>query len=137
MSGLLRLTQGYPYFLQEWGYQARNHAKSSPIDLTIIHDASETVVHRLDENFLQVRFNRLTPAEKRFLRAMAHLGPGPQRTSDIADIMQVIINSLGPTRANLIKKGMIYRPSHGNMAFTVPLFDEFMRRAMPEFDAND
>ena len=134
---IFRLTQGYPYFLQEWGYQAWNRAACSPIDLAVIKYASETVIHRLDENFFRVRFDRLTPGEKRFLHAMAHLGPGPRRTSDIADIMKVKISSLGPTRANLIKKGMIYSPSYGNMAFTVPLFDEFMRRAMPEFDADD
>ncbi len=134
---IFRVTQGYPYFLQEWGYQAWNRAESSPIDLTVVQNASETVIHRLDENFFRVRFDRLTPGEKRFLRAMSHLGPGFQRTSDIAELMKVKISSLGPTRANLIKKGMIYSPSHGYMAFTVPLFDEFMRRAIPEFDAND
>ncbi|MCU7893064.1 MAG: ATP-binding protein [Candidatus Thiodiazotropha sp. (ex Ustalcina ferruginea)] len=133
---IFRLTQGYPYFLQEWGYQAWNRAYSSPIDLAVVQNASETVIHRLDENFFRVRFDRLTLGEKRFLHAMACLGSGPQRTSDIAELMKVKINSLGPTRANLIKKGMIYSPSHGNMAFTVPLFDEFMRRVMPEFEAN-
>ncbi len=137
LQEIFHLTQGYPYFLQEWGYQAWNRAESSPIDLTVVQNASEMVIHRLDENFFRVRFDRLTPGEKRFLRAIAHLGPGPQRTSDIADIMNVKINSLGPTRANLIKKGMIYSPSHGDMAFTVPLFDQFMQRAMPEFDVND
>jgi len=134
---IFRLTRGYPYFLQEWGYQAWNRAESSPIDLTVVQNASKTVIHRLDENFFRVRFDRLTPGEKRFLHAMACMGPGPQRTSDIAELMKVKINSLGPTRANLIKKGMIYSPSHGNMAFTVPLFDEFMRRVIPEFEAND
>lgn len=136
LQEIFRLTQGYPYFLQEWGYQAWNRAESSPIDLPIVQNASETVIQRLDENFFRVRFDRLTPREKRMLRAMGHLGPGPQRTSDIADVMNVKISSLGPTRSNLIKKGMIYSPSYGDMAFTVPLFDEFMRRAMPEFDAN-
>ena len=137
LQEIFRLTRGYPYFLQEWGYQAWNRAESSPIDHKVVQNASETVIHRLDKNFFRVRFDRLTPGEKRFLRTMAQLGKGPQRTSDIADLMKVKINSLGPTRANLIKKGMIYSPSHGNMAFTVPLFDEFMRRAMPEFEPND
>ena len=136
LQEIFRLTQGYPYFLQEWGYQAWNRAESSPIDLAVVQNASETVIHRLDENFFRVRFDRLTPGEKRFLHAMAYLGSGPQRTSDIAELIKVKINSLGPTRANLIKKGMIYSPSHGDMAFTVPLFDEFMRRVMPEFEAN-
>ena len=134
LDEIFRLTQGYPYFLQEWGYQAWNRAESSPIDLEVVQNASEAVVHRLDENFFRVRFDRLTPGEKLFLRAMAQLGPGLYRTSDIADLMKIKINSLGPTRANLIKKGMIYSPSYGNIAFTVPLFDEFMRRTMPEFE---
>jgi hypothetical protein len=84
-------------------------------------------------NFFRVRYDRLTPSEKNFLRAMAELGPGPQRTGDIAETLGVKINRLGPVRANLIKKGMVYSPAHGDMAFTVPLFDEFMVRAIPEF----
>jgi len=129
---IFRLTNGYPYFLQEWGYQSWNRAEASPITLQVVHDASATVVQRLDENFFRVRFDRLTPGERRFLRAMARLGSGARRSSDIADALGVKINSLGPTRANLIQKGMIYSPAHGDMAFTVPLFDEFMLRAMPD-----
>ena len=137
LKEIFRLTQGYPYFLQEWGYQGWNRAETSPIDLAVIQNASEAVIQRLDENFFRVRFNRLTPNEKTFLRTMAELGSGPYRTSDIANMLRVKITSLGPVRANLIKKGMIYSPSHGNMAFTVPLFDKFMRRAMPELDLNE
>ena len=129
---IFRLTKGYPYFLQEWGYQSWNRAEASPITLQVVNDASATVVRRLDENFFRVRFDRLTPGERRFLRAMAGLGSGARRSSDIADALGVKINSLGPTRANLIQKGMIYSPAHGDMAFTVPLFDAFMLRAMPD-----
>jgi hypothetical protein len=129
---IVEITQGYPYFLQEWGYQAWNRSASSPITLPIIEDASAIVVQRLDENFFRVRFDRCTPAEKRYLRAMASFGPGAHRTGDIASALGVTPNSLGPTRAKLIKKGMIYSPAHGDMAFTVPLFDEFMLRAMPD-----
>lgn len=132
---IFRLTQGYPYFLQEWGYQSWNRADTSPITPQVVKDASDTVVRRLDENFFRVRFDRLTPREKQYLRAMAHLGPGGQRSSDVADVLGEKINSIGPFRAKLIKKGMIYSPSHGDMAFTVPLFDEFMRRAIPEFES--
>lgn len=128
-----RLTKGYPYFLQEWGYQSWNLAPSSPITEKIVHEATSRVVPRLDQNFFRVRFDRLTPGEKKFLRAMAELGPSPQRTGDIADKMGVKITSLGPGRAKLIKKGMIYSPAHGELAFTVPLFDEFMKRAIPNF----
>ncbi len=130
---IFRLTQGYPYFIQEWGYQAWNYAKSSLISLSDVHEATENVTRRLDQNFFRVRFDRLTPREKEYLRAMAHLGAGAHRSGDIADVLGVKINSLGPMRAKLINKGMIYSPSHGDMAFTVPLFDEFMCRVMPEF----
>jgi hypothetical protein len=131
---IFRVTKGYPYFLQEWGYQAWNHAESSPISLATVQESSAIVSRRLDENFFRVRFDRLTPREKKFLRAMAELGSGPHRTSDISQKLLATINTLGPVRAKLIKKGMVYSPSHGDMAFTVPLFDEFMRRAIPQFE---
>ncbi len=130
---IFRLTRGYPYFLQEWGYQAWNHAAASPIGLGVVKETSDLVSRRLDENFFRVRFDRLTPREKTYLRAMAELGPGPYRTGDIADKLAIKINTLGPVRASLIKKGMVYSPAHGEMAFTVPMFDEFMRRAIPVF----
>ncbi len=131
LEEIYRLTKGYPYFLQEWGYQVWNHAVTSPIGKHVVEEASAVVSRRLDENFFRVRFDRVTPSEKRYLRAMAGLGAGPYRTGDIADAMSVKINTLGPVRSSLIKKGMVYSPSHGDMAFTVPLFDEFMRRVMP------
>ena len=134
LQEIFRLTQGYPYFLQEWAYQAWNHAEVSPIGAAVIEQASKRVSQRLDDNFFRVRFDRLTPREKTYLRAMAELGPGPHRTGDIAGRLGVKINTLGPVRASLIKKGMVYSPLHGEMAFTVPLFDDFMRRAMPQFE---
>ncbi|MGD1019820.1 MAG: ATP-binding protein [Verrucomicrobiia bacterium] len=133
LKEIFRLTQGYPYFLQEWGYQSWNHAEASPITLRVVQEATGTVIQRLDANFFRVRFDRLTPGEKQFLRAMASLGLGSHRSGDIADALGVKINSLGPARANLIQKGMIYSPAHGDMAFTVPLFSEFMCRAIPAF----
>lgn len=134
LQEIFRLTKGYPYFLQEWGYQAWNHATASPISLQVLQQTSALVSRRLDENFFRVRFDRLTPREKVYLRAMAELGAGPYRTADVADKMGVKITTLGPARASLLKKGMVYSPSHGEMAFTVPLFDGFMRRAMPKFE---
>ncbi len=134
LKEVYRLTQGYPYFLQEWGYQSWNTAAQSPITLDDVKKATVTVIPRLDLNFFRVRFDRLTPSEKNFLRAMAKLGPGAHRTGDIADTLKVKVTSLGPLRAKLIKKGMIYSPAHGDMAFTVPLFEEFMIRAIPEFN---
>jgi len=133
LDEVFRLTRGYPYFLQEWGYSAWNVAHASPITLDVVRTTTQTVVPRLDQNFFRVRFDRLTPSEKNFLRAMAELGPGPHRTGDIADTIGFKIASLGPLRAKLIRKGMIYPPAHGEMAFTVPLFDEFMKRAIPTF----
>jgi hypothetical protein len=133
LAEVFRLTQGYPYFLQEWGYQCWNLAPASPITLAIAQAASAEAIPRLDRNFFRVRFDRLTPSEKNFLRAMAHLGPGAQRSGDIAHTLGVKVTSLGPVRAKLIRKGMIYSPAYGDIAFTVPLFDEFMRRAIPNF----
>ena len=130
LSKIYRITKGYPCFIQEWGYQAWNHAVSSPISLKTVTEASDSVIKRLDENFFRVRFDRLTPGEKKYLGVMAEMGSGPYRTSDIADKLQTTMNKLGPVRASLIKKGMVYSPSHGEMAFTVPLFDEFMRRTV-------
>jgi hypothetical protein len=135
LQEIFRMTRGYPYFLQEWGYQAWNQAAASPITLQVVQESSALVAGRLDANFFRVRFDRLTPAEKLFLRAMAELGSGPYRTGDVAEKLGVQIGKIGPRRAGLIKKGMIYSPSYGDIAFTVPLFDEFMRRAMPEFCA--
>lgn len=129
-----QLTKGYPYFLQEWGYQSWNQATTNSITLDVVRNATKTVVSRLDQNFFRVRFDRLTPSEKRFLRAVAELGPGAHRTGDIADVLKVRVTSLGPVRAKLMKKGMIYSPAHGDMAFTVPLFNEFMIRAIPQID---
>jgi len=127
-------TKGYPYFLQEWGKHAWNIAKSSPITLQNVQDASRHAIAELDRSFFLVRFDRLTPVEKRYLRAMAELGPGPHRSGDIAGVLQRPVTSLGPTRNNLISKGMVWSPSHGDTAFTVPLFDEFMKRIMPGSD---
>lgn len=128
------LTRGYPYFLQEWGYQSWNKAVGPTITADVINSANEEVVKRLDENFFRVRFARLTPGERKFLRAMAEIGDsGTYRISDVADALGSDIGKLGPVRARIIKKGMIYSPSHGDIAFTVPLFSDFMRRAMPDF----
>lgn len=132
LDEIVRCTEGYPYFIQEWGYQAWNTAVDTRITLKDMRSVSEKVNQRLDKNFFRVRFDRLTPSEKKYLRAMATLGRGPCRSGDIAEKLGVKVNSLGPTRANLINKGMIYSPSFGDVAFTVPLFDEFMLRELPD-----
>lgn len=134
LQRIFRETHGYPYFLQEWGKHAWDAAEASPIDLRDVELASVTAVAALDESFFRVRFDRLTPLEKKYLRAMAELGAGPHRSGDIADELKREVTKLGPTRGQLIAKGMIWSPSHGDTAFTVPLFDEFMRRIMPGDD---
>lgn len=128
---IFSLTEGYPYFIQEWGYHSWLAAKTSPISLADVEIATPAAITALDRSFFRVRFDRLTPAEKRYLRAMSELGAGPHRSGDIAHRLGVKITSTGPVRASLIKKGMIFSPAHGDTAFTVPLFDQFMRRTMP------
>jgi hypothetical protein len=134
LERIFQETRGYPYFLQEWGKHAWDAADASPIRLSDVERASKTAVAALDESFFRVRFDRLTPQEKKYLRAMAELGSGPHRSGDIAGQLDREVTSLGPTRSQLIAKGMIWSPSHGDTAFTVPLFDEFMRRIIPGGD---
>ncbi len=131
---LIRITRGYPYFLQEWGYNTWNLASLTPIDVDVVINATGVVIRKLDESFFRVRFDRLTPREKDYLRALADLGSGPHRSGDIADRLRMKVQSLSPLRSGLIRKGMIYSPAHGDTAFTVPLFDEFMIRTMPDWD---
>ena len=131
LKKIYEMTLGYPYFLQEWGYMAWNKASSSPITYAVVDSATKEVIGRLDNNFFRVGFDRLTPGERHFLRMMAELGEGPYKAGDIADKRNVKVSALSATRANLMKKGMIYSPSYGYIAFTVPLFDQFMRRVMP------
>jgi hypothetical protein len=131
LNRIIEATHGYPYFLQEWGKHAWDAADVSPITVQHVERASLTAVAALDESFFLVRFDRLTPSEKLYLRAMAELGPGPHRSGAIADVLEREVTSLGPTRSQLIGKGMVWSPSHGDTAFTVPLFDEFMHRIMP------
>ena len=134
LSAIFAETQGYPYFLQEWGKHSWDMADSSPIDERDVADASVAATAELDASFFRVRFDRLSPAEKRYLRAMADLGPGPHRSGDIAERLGVKVESVAPTRNSLIKKGMVFSPAHGDTAFTVPLFDAFMRRIIPSMN---
>lgn len=131
MEELQAQTQGYPYFLQEWGKHSWDVAVRSPITRADVIAASITAVAALDASFFLVRFDRVTPAERRYLRAMAELGPGPHRSGDIAAVLEKKVSALAPLRERIIAKGMIWSPSHGDTAFTVPLFDEFMKRIMP------
>lgn len=128
---IFRCTFGYPYFLQEWGKHVWDLAPSSPITKADVERASDVALAALDENFFRVRFDRCTPAERRYLRAMAELGPGPHRSGDIAQTLTQKVITLAPLRNRLIRKGMIWAPSHGDTAFTVPLFHDYLARVMP------
>jgi type II secretory pathway predicted ATPase ExeA len=122
-------TEGYPYFLQEWGYQSWNIADASPIDLADVERATASALKRLDEGFFRVRFDRLTPKEREYVIAMASVGSrGPYRSSDVADKLGESVQSLGPRRAGIIRKGMIYSPAHGDIDFTVPMFGDYLQR---------
>ena len=132
---ILRCTEGYPYFLQEWGKHAWAAAAASPITGDDARRATQMALDELDASFFRVRFDRLAPAERRYMRAMAELGAGPHRSGDIAGVLGKKIGAVAPVRSRLILKGMIYSPGHGDTAFTVPLFDGFMRRIMPVLDA--
>ena len=134
LAQIIQATKGYPYFLQEWGKHCWAATDESPITTEDVETASETAIAALDESFFRVRFDRLTPSEKKYLRGMAQLGQGPHRSGDIAHELDRHVQSVAPTRSKLIAKGMVWSPSHGDTAFTVPLFDEFMRRIMPGDD---
>jgi len=127
---IFELTRGYPYFLQKWGYELWNFAHSSPITEENVTAATPGIIRKLDENFFRVRFDRLTPSEKKYLRAMAELGDGPHRSGDLAAVLKAPVQSVAPVRSSLIRKGMTYSPAHGDIDFTVPLFAGFMRRVM-------
>ncbi|WP_419859576.1 ATP-binding protein [Candidatus Palauibacter sp.] len=134
VSMILRETEGYAYFLQEWGKHVWDAAEGSPITSRDVRAASAAALATLDEGFFMVRFDRLTQSERRYLRAMAELGPGPHRSGQVAAELGRTVTSLGPMRGQLISKGMIWSPGHGDTAFTVPRFDGFMRRILPGSD---
>jgi hypothetical protein len=131
LNAIISITEGYPYFLQEWGFHAWNKAAAAPISVEAVRDSYASAINSLDESFFRVRFDRLTPREKDYLRAMAELGAGPHRSGDIAAIEGVKVETVAPLRNGLVKKGMIYSPAHGDTAFTVPLFDQYMKRIIP------
>ena len=128
---VLRAAENFPYFIQEWGFQVWNAAPTSPITSEMVRAATPDVVTHLDNNFFRVRFDRLTPLEQKYLRAMAELGPGSHGTGRIADTLGVPTSSVAAVRQRLVAKGMVWSQRHGETAFTVPMFDAFMKRQMP------
>jgi hypothetical protein len=135
LEEIVERTQGYPYFLQEWGSHSWDIVPGSPITAADVARPTTETLHALDEGFFRVRFDRLTPREKEYMRAMAQLGSGPHRSGDIATELMVDVRAVGPLRNGLIRKGMIYSPQHGDTAFTVPMFDTFMKRTMPDWSS--
>lgn len=128
LDEIVSKTRGYPYFLQEWGHQSWNIATGDTITLDAAHQAEAKTLKRLDEGFFKVRFDRLTSKEREYVIAMAKLGNGPYRSSDVAEALGETVQSLGPRRAQIISKGMIYSPAHGDIAFTVPMFNDYLIR---------
>jgi hypothetical protein len=133
---IVERTKGYAYFLQEWGAHSWNSAAGPSINKEDVELATVGTLRSLDEGFFRVRLDRLTPREKEYMRAMAELGPGPHRSGEIAEKLGMDVRYAGPLRNGLIKKGMIYSPQHGDTAFTVPMFDEFMIRSIPGWSPN-
>jgi hypothetical protein len=133
LNEIVKATEGYPYFLQEWGLHTWNEAPGPNISLSDVKRANRSATKALDASFFRVRFDRLTKGEKEYLRAMADLGPGPHKSGDIASRLNRTVAQVAPVRANIIAKGMIYSPSYGDNVFTVPKFDEYMRRVIPDF----
>jgi hypothetical protein len=133
LDEIVAVTKGYPYFIQEWGKHTWNAARETMITIDAVRTAGNVATEALDRSFFRVRLDRLTPREQEYLRAMAELGPGPHRSGAIADCLGRTVESTGPLRSGLIRKGMIWSPAHGETSFTVPLFDEFMRRIIPHW----
>ncbi len=132
IDAIVDQTEGYPYFLQEWGKHAWDIAEDGKITLRDATQARSSALAELDKGFFRVRFDRLTPSEKKYMRAMAVLGAGPHRSGDVAAKLKKKITTVAPVRNNLIAKGMAYSPAHGDIAFTVPMFDGFLKRTIPE-----
>jgi type II secretory pathway predicted ATPase ExeA len=130
LEEIYKQTRGYPYFLQEWGYRAWNLAPADGIDIKVARQATRLALKELDHQFFRVRFDRVTPAEREYMRALAELGEGVHRSGEVAELIGKTTYQLGPVRDALVRKGMVYSPAHGDIAFTVPLFDQFMRRTL-------
>jgi AAA ATPase domain len=133
LDEILNQTRAYPYFLQEWGAKAWAVASVSPITLNDVKEATMLVIPHLDESFFAVRFDRCTPSERRYMRAMAEISDESIRSGEIAAKLGKTVNQVAMTRNILIKKGMIYSPAHGDNAFTVPMFAEYLKRRLPTF----
>lgn len=134
LEEIYNVTEGYPYFLQIWGKYVWDYADNSPITKKAAIEVNAEIIDHLDANFFRSRYDRLTSLEQQYLRAMAELGPGPHKSGDIASVLQCQSKQVGTVRDRLIKIGMIYSQRFGETAFTVPLFDGFMKRAIKDLE---
>lgn len=134
VDAIMRATSNYPYFLQEWGAGVWDAATETPITPDDVRRATERIIPKLDQSFFRVRFDRCKPVQQKYLRAMAELGPGPHQTGAIAAALGCDASEVGATRAQLISLGMVWSQRHGETAFTVPLFDQFMKRQIPDLE---
>ena len=128
LTSIVEYTEGYPYFIQEYGRIVWDHALGGAISIDDVRSVRGLVESQLDESFFRVRADRATPLELQYLRAMAELGPDAHKAGEVAELLNRTSIQLGPTRASLIDKGLLYTPSHGLAAFTVPQFDRHMKR---------
>ncbi len=129
---IIEYTEGYPYFIQEYGKAVWDLAVGPNVSLAEARASQKAVEDKLDSGFFKVRIDRTTDLERAYLRCMAELGPEPQSASSVAALMQRQSNQVGPTRARLIEKGLLYNtPSWGYAAFTVPQFDRYLKRCVP------
>lgn len=127
---MVEYTEGYPYFLQEYGSIVWDYSAASPILLADAISAQPLVEEKLDESFFRVRVERATPLERQYMKAMAECGPGPHAAGEVAERLGKTAQQAAPTRARLIEKGLLYAPAYGSAAFTVPQFDRYLLRAV-------
>lgn len=131
IARVIEITRGYPYFLQEFGKQAWDVADgpdrigSDDVDLAV-----PIAIDELDTGFFRARLDRTSDQERDYLHAMAGMGPGPYQSAEVAAAMGRTISQVGPVRDRLIKRGLIYSPRWGRLAFTVPMFDEYLLRSL-------
>jgi hypothetical protein len=136
VSRVVEVTQGFPYFLQEFGKQAWDAAEGPDrITLGDVERSIPVATADLDDGFFRVRTGRTSNPERAYLRAMAELSPGPVRSGEVAALLGRKVTALGPTREGLIKKAVCYSPRWGEIDFTVPMFDRFMKRWIPDLGA--
>lgn len=131
LTAIVARTQGYPYFLQQWGKHAWLAAGESPISAADVDRATNAAIAELDRGFFRIRLDRITPGQERYLRAMAELGPGPHRSADVARALGQDAAGASPHRDQVIRSGMAWSPRWGYIDFTVPLFDEYLKRTKP------